>query len=28
VGRSKVGYIDTKARKGKPGHGVKREPKR
>jgi hypothetical protein len=25
VGRSKVGYIDTKARKGKPGHRVKRE---
>jgi hypothetical protein len=28
VGRSKVGYIDTKAQKGKPGHRVKREPKR
>jgi hypothetical protein len=29
VGRSKVRYIvDTKAQKGKPGHRVKREPKR
>jgi hypothetical protein len=28
VGRSNVGYIDTKARKGKPGHRIKREPKR
>ena len=28
VGRSNGGYIVTKARKGKPGHGVKREPKR
>jgi hypothetical protein len=28
VGRSNVGYIVTKARKGKPGHRVKREPKR
>jgi len=28
VGRSNVGYIDTKARKGKPGHRVKWEPKR
>jgi hypothetical protein len=28
VGRSKGGYIGTKARKGKPGHRVKREPQR
>jgi hypothetical protein len=27
VGRTRVGYIDTKAQKGKPGHRVKREPK-
>jgi hypothetical protein len=28
VGRSAVGYTAIKARKGKPGHRVKREPKR